>query len=381
MDRFDAMQIRLLPVLIILAAPLQAGCAGPERIATRVTTVRQVSDSRFDSFLKEMEQDEHFTGVALVMRQGEIIHAKAYGAATDNRANTVDTQFHVGSITKQFTAAAIMQLLEQAVVKLDGSINTYLPAQYRSPKWDGVTLHHLLSHTSGITDYAVTRDYYDVVKGFCSGETVNAMVREAMSKDLEFVPGSKYAYSNLGYTLLGLVIEHQTHIPYDQYIEENVLAPMGMTSSKIHVVGNIPATDEAEGLRWSEERGRHVPDDIVSLPSTAPDGGLITTLGDFATWAQIFTGGKQPILSQHSINLMSTPVIHIGAGGPLDSMGYGLYVGDRLIGHGGRVVGFSSQFIFDRETQSLIVVLTNDISNNPQRIAFGLLTIVLTTHP
>jgi hypothetical protein len=76
---------------------------------------------------------------------------------------------------------------------------------------------------------------------------------------------------------------------------------------------------------------------------------------------------------------MSTPVIEIGAGGPLDSMAYGLYVGDRLIGHGGRIVGFSSQFIFDRETGSLIVVLTNNFSNDPQRIAMGLLTILLTS--
>lgn len=372
--------IRLMPLWIILAAHFQAGCAGPQAVATRVTTVRQVSDSRFDSYLKEMEKDEHFTGVALIMRQGEIVHAKAYGAATDNRANTVDTKFRVGSITKQFTAAAIMQLVEKGVVKLDGSINTYLPEQYRSPKWGVVTVHHLLSHTSGISDYAVTRDYYDVVEGFCVGDTVNAMVREAMSKDLEFVPGSKYSYTNLGYTLLGLVIENQTKTPYDEYIEENILAPMGMTSSKIHVVGNVPTQDEAEGLRWSEERGRHVPDEIVTLPTTAPDGGLVTTVGDFVKWARIYTGGQQPMLSQHSINVMSTPVIEIGAGGPLDSMGYGLYVGDRLIGHGGRIVGFSSQFIFDRETGSLIVVLTNNVSNNPQRIATGLVTILLTSN-
>jgi CubicO group peptidase (beta-lactamase class C family) len=75
---------------------------------------------------------------------------------------------------------------------------------------------------------------------------------------------------------------------------------------------------------------------------------------------------------------MSSPQIRIGNGGPLDSMGYGLYVGDRLLGHGGRIVGFSSQFVFDRETRSVIVVFSNDASNNPQQIAFGLLTLSLT---
>jgi CubicO group peptidase (beta-lactamase class C family) len=171
---------RPLHFLVIVAVLFHAACSGLESGDTRRTTVREVSDSRFDAYLREMERKEHFTGVALIMREEEIVHAKGYGAATDSTANDVDTRFHVGSITKQFTAAAIMQLAEMGVVKLDSSINTYLPAQYRSPKWDAVTLHHLLSHTSGITDYAVTRDYYDVVKGFCLGDTVDGMVKEAM---------------------------------------------------------------------------------------------------------------------------------------------------------------------------------------------------------
>jgi CubicO group peptidase (beta-lactamase class C family) len=203
------------------------------------------------------------------------------------------------------------------------------------------------------------------------------MVKEAMGKDLEFVPGSKYSYTNLGYTLLGLIIETQTNTSYDEYIRNNILVPMGMTSSRIHVVGQAPAENEAEGMRWSAERGRHVPDDIVSLPATAPDGGLITTLGDFAQWARIFTAGEQPILSHDSIRLMSSPQIRIGNGGPLDSMGYGLFVGDRLTGHGGLIVGFSSQFVYDRETRSLIVVFSNDVDGNPQQVVFGLLTLLL----
>jgi CubicO group peptidase (beta-lactamase class C family) len=153
---------------------------------------------------------------------------------------------------------------------------------------------------------------------------------------------------------------------------------MGMTSSSIHVVGHVRGRNEAQGLRWSDERGRHIPDIVVSLPATAPDGGLITTLGDFARWAQVFASGEQTILSQESIRRMSSPQIHIGNGGPLDSMGYGLYVGDRLTGHGGLIVGFSSQFVFDRETHSLIVVFSNDADGHPQEIVGGLLTLLLT---
>lgn len=340
--------------------------------------IHEVIDNRLDAYLQDMVSKEHFNGVVLVMRDGSIVHATGYGAASANHANSVDTKFHVGSITKQFTAAAVMQLVEKGKIKVDGPINSYLPREYRTAKWNAVTVHHLMSHTSGIADYAVTRDYYSVVKGFCLGRTVDGMVKEAMGKDLEFEPGSRFSYSDLGYTLLGIIIENQTKTSYGDYIENHILDPLGMTSSQIHVEGHVPDEQEADGLRWNAEQGVHVPDDVVSLPTTAPDGGLITTLGDFARWARIFTGGEPRILSPDSVKQMSSPQISIGNGGPLDSMGYGLYVGDRLIGHGGLIVGFSSQFVYDRQTHSLIVVFSNDASNNPQRVAFGLLALLLT---
>ncbi len=339
--------------------------------------MHEVIDGRFDAYLEEMVSKEHFNGAVLVMRDGSIVHAKGYGAAAANRANTVDTRFHVGSITKQFTAAAVMQLVEKGRLKLDGPINSYLPQKYRSAKWNAVTVRQLLSHTSGIADYAVTRDYYVVVKGFCLGGTVDGMVKEAMGKDLEFEPGSRFSYSDLGYTLLGIIIEKQTKTSYGDYIKKHILDPMGMRSSQIHVEGHVPDEYEAEGFRWNKELRMHGPDEVVSLPTTAPDGGLVTTLGDFAKWARIFTAGKQDVLRQESIRQMSTPQIRTGNGGPLDSMGYGLYVGDRLLGHGGLIVGFSSQFIYDRESRSLIVVFSNDVANNPQQVAFGLLTLLL----
>jgi CubicO group peptidase (beta-lactamase class C family) len=96
-----------------------------------------------------MVEEEHFFGVALVMKGGEIVHAKGYGKATDEKDNTVSTAFHVASITKQFTAAAALQRVEKGIVDLDTSVNAYLPERYRSPRWDSVTIHHLLSHSNG----------------------------------------------------------------------------------------------------------------------------------------------------------------------------------------------------------------------------------------
>jgi CubicO group peptidase (beta-lactamase class C family) len=353
--------------------------SGPKHDVNPKLIEREVIVSRCETFLKKMENEEHFTGVALVMIQDEVVHAKGYGMANSERENSVTTAFHIASITKQFTAAAILQLVEKGIVSLEESINNYLPKEYISPKWDSVTLHHLLSHTSGITNYEITRDYYEVVKGFCLGNTVDGMVKEAMGKDLEFKPGYQFSYSDINYTLLGFVIENQTHTPYDEYLKANILDPMGMRASKIHVIGHVPATEEAEGYRWSKEQSVHVPDDIVSLPVTEPDGGLVTTLTDFVNWVGIYLGKDQTILSQNSVAMMTSPLIGANIEGPRgkpQSYGYGLLMEDDLINHSGYIVGFRSDFILDRKKEILIVVFSNNTTNDPIHISNGLLKIL-----
>jgi len=372
--------MQLLRTLSIISVSLLfLSCGGPKHLTKPVSIEREVIDSRIEAFLKKMEKKEHFTGVVLVMRKEEVVHAKGYGMANSERKNSVTTAFHIASITKQFTAAALLQLIEKGIVSLEESINEYLPKEYRSPKWDSVTLHHLLSHTSGITNYAITRDYYEVVKGFCLGNTVDGMVKEAMGKDLEFKPGSKFSYSDINYTLLGFVIENQTQTPYNEYLKANILDPMGMSASKIHVIGHVPATEEAEGYRWSKEQSVHVPDDIISLPVTEPDGGLVTTLTDFAKWVGIYMGRKQTILDQNSIYRMTSPFIRVDFKGPrgkTQSYGYGLLVEDELVHHSGYIVGFRSDFIVDRQKEILIAVFSNNTTNNPSRISAGLLKIL-----
>lgn len=368
----------------VTIALICAACSGsgPDAILeapTEETSIdNEVIDFRSEAFLQEMLNDERFSGVALVVKDGKVVHAKGYGDATSENKNTVSTVFHVASITKQFTAAAIMQLVEKRVLDLNTSVNEYLPEKYRSPKWDGVDIHHLLSHTSGVPDYAVTRDYYDVVEGFCLGDTVDGMVKEAMEKDLEFEPGSQFSYSNIGFTLLGIVIENQTSIPFDEYVRINILNPMGMKSSRIHVIGHVPVAEEADGYRWSDGQSTHVPDDIVSLPVTAPDGGLVTTLSDFVKWTKIYMGGNPTVLTQKSLDRMLSPVTKVEwtdpRGLPL-SYGYGLFLGGGLVSHPGGIVGFRSHFIVDREKELLIAVFSNNTTNDPWLISIGLLEI------
>ena len=343
------------------------------------TIEKEVSDSKIEAYLQEMIFEEHFTGVALVIKKNEIVHAKGYGEANSQMKNSVSTKFHIASLTKQFTATAILQLVEKGIVDLNKSVNNYLPQIYRTLNWDNVTIHHILNHTSGIPDYGVTRDYYDVVNGFCLGNTVHGMVKESMAKELEFKPGSKFSYSNIGYTLLGFVIENLTNIPYNKYLNDNIFDPMGMTSSKIHVIGHISHKDEANGYRWSKEKSMHVPDDVVSLPVTEPDGGLITTLDDFTKWIGIYLDKKQSILSQESIKMMSSTLSKIdenGIRGNSRFYGYGLILSDDLICHEGYIVGFRSYFIVDPKKELFIALFSNNTTNNPKRISAGILNIM-----
>ena len=371
---------------VIFSAFLCAACSesGSDPTTQSFSSLSTVVHPQSEEYLQEMVTAERFSGAALVMKAGQVVHAKGYGNATDQKENNVNTAFHVASVSKQFTAAAILQLVEKGVVDLDGSVNEYLPERYRSPKWENVTVHHLLSHSGGVPDYAVTRDYYDVVDGFCLGDTVDGMVKEAMTKDLEFEPGSRFSYSNIGYTLLGFVIENQTATPFDEYLAASVLAPMGMTSSRVHIIGHVPTEEEAAGHRWNEDIGAHAPDEVVTLPVTAPDGGLVTTLSDFVRWADIYMSGDSKVLTEESIAAMTTPAIPIDttdpdfkdARGVPQSYGYGLFLGDDLISHPGYIVGFRSHFIVDRDKKWLIVVFTNNTTNDPIRIATGLLGIL-----
>ena len=347
----------------------------------KIELKNEVSNPAIETFIDNMIVEEHFKGVVLAAKNNKVIHAKGYGMANNTAKNNIDIKFHVASITKQFTAAAIMQLLEQNKINLAASINNFLPAQYRSDKWEVVNIHHLLSHTSGIEDYAVTRDYYDVEKGFCLGSTVDGMIKEAMAKELEFKPGSKFTYSNIGYTLLGEIIQNITGESYDSYLKENVLEPLDMNSSFIHTTDYEPSDDEAIGYRWDEEQKKHVLDDIVSLPVTEPDGNLVTTLNDFLKWTNIYVEKEKSILQDHSIKKMTTAYIEADEEGPygdLNMYGYGLYLSKEkaLISHAGYIVGFRSHFIVNTKEDIRVFVFANNVSMSPKSVSGGIYKII-----
>lgn len=339
----------------------------------------EIVDIAAETFLRHMVEAEHFSGVVMVARNGRILHKRAYGPVSEHFENRVDGRFHVASIAKQFTAAAIMQLIETGTVQLDGRINKFLPEAHRSEFWETVSVAQLLSHSSGIPDYGVTRDYYDVVDGWAFGTTIDGMIREATARPLDFEPGTQFRYCNLGYTLLGEIIEVQTGGRYADYIKQALLDPVGMENSQIHDERYTATPDDAVGLRWDEQRGCHVRDEVVSLPVTPADGGLVTTLDDFARWVTVYKLMEHPKLSNASFERM------LAQAAPADTYrwpernmrgqgfyGLGLMRSGDLVMHEGSIVGFRSFFLYSRDDDLLITVFSNNTHNDVFRIASGL---------
>ena len=339
-------------------------------------------DTAAEAFIHEMIEAEHFSGVVTVARGARILHKSAYGPSSNDGENRIDTRFHVGSLTKQFTAAAIMQLAEKGDVRIDGRINDFLPQRYQSDMWDSVTVKHLLSHTSGIVDYAIERDYYAVLDGWAFEATQDGMIREAMAQPLNFQSGTEFRYCNIGYTLLGEIIEAKSGSRYADYIKASLLDPLGLFNSQIRDERYAPASNDAIGLRWDEQLGHHVRDDVVSLPVTSADGGLVTTVDDFALWVKAYKKMAHPMLSRASFERMFEQAAPSATYcWPERNMrGHGFYglglmrSGDLLM-HEGSIVGFRSFFIYSREDDLLVAVFSNNTRNNVFRIASGLFRI------
>ena len=191
-----------------------------------------------DALLTSYHDAGIFNGTALVSNGGHVVFKKGYGFADFEWKipNTPDTKFRIGSITKQFTSTVIVQLVDEGKLSLDATLSSVLP-YYRTDTGSKITVHHLLTHTSGIPSYTglpnfmrdVSRNPYGVrefVEKYCSG-------------DLEFEPGSRFLYNNSGYFLLGAMIEAVTNKPYAQVLRERVFEPLGMAASGYDLSGPI----------------------------------------------------------------------------------------------------------------------------------------------
>ena len=334
-------------------------------LAFLAPAVRAADDrsAAIDAFVRAYQERQTFNGSVLVADKGRVVFKKGFGLANREWGvpNTPATKFRIGSVTKQFTSMLILQLVQEKKVDLQAKLGAYLPF-YRKDVGDRVTIHHLLTHSSGIPSYTdnraamteVVRDPFppaEFVAKYCSG-------------DLQFEPGSRFRYNNSGYFILGAVIEAVTGKPYETVLHERILDPLGMKYSGYdRPVPVIP--DRASGYSVTFDGFENAPYLNMSLPYAA--GALYSTVEDLFLWDRALAGDK--LLSPELKALLFQPEIAMGPG---MSYAYGWMVRQsqvqgapaKTVGlfHGGAIFGFSA-FIERRPDEGRLVVA---LSNTPE---------------
>jgi CubicO group peptidase (beta-lactamase class C family) len=328
--------------------------------------------AKADEYLAAATKVDHFTGTVLIARNGQPIFSKGYGMADYELRvpNSPQTVFRLGSLTKQFTAMAIMMLQERGKLNVTDAICKYIdkcPAA-----WQPVTIRHLLTHTSGIPDYTHFPGFFE--KDSFEPYTSSSLVDLFRDKPLDSAPGEKYNYSNSGYHLLGLIIEKTSGVPYARFLTDNIFTPLGMKSSG-YDGGRALIPNRAHGYDWAE--GSFVNAAYINMAIPYSAGSLYSTTEDLLRWDQSLYTEK--LITRKSLDEMFTPV---KGGPPGTGYGYGWNIGKRFgrqtTAHAGGINGFSSQIIRFPADQTTVIVLSNSenprvgaIANDLAAIAFG----------
>ncbi len=330
-------------------------------------------EKQIDDLLRQYHEYGQLNGSVLVADKGKVIYEKGFGLANMEWGipNSPDTKFRIGSITKQFTAALILQLVEEGKIKLDGKITDYLP-DYRKDTGDRVTIHQLLNHTSGIPSYTGNPEFFP--KHSRNPLAVPEFVKTFASGDFEFEPGSKFNYNNSGYVLLGAIIEKITGKSYETALTERILKPLGMTNTGYDHHSTI-LEKRASGYGKTANGFQNAPYLDMSLPYAA--GSIYSTVGDLYKWEQALHEGN--VLKPETRKLMFTP--------GLSNYGYGLTISERPIGktdqkfkfisHSGGIHGFNSLMTRVVDKGQTVVILDNvGFGNRHGRITSAILSIL-----
>lgn len=340
---------------------------------TATSASARQSVQQVDGLMKQYHDYGQFNGAILVAEKGKVVYKKGFGMANMEWAipNQPDTKFRIGSVTKQFTAALVLQLVEEGKIKLDGKITDYLP-DYRKDTGDKVTIHHLLNHTSGIPSYTSRPDFSADISR--NPYVVADFVKKFASGDLQFEPGSKFSYNNSGYSLLGAIIEKVTGKSYETVLNERILKPLGMTNSGYEHHSTL-LQKRASGYQKTPDGFVNAAYLDMSIPYAA--GSIYSTVEDLFKWDQSLYEDK--ILSAESKKLMFTP--------GLGNYGYGIRITDepigktdqktKIIGHGGAINGFNSLILRAVEKQQTVIILDNvNLGQHHGRIALSIIGIL-----
>lgn len=328
------------PSLVLFAAAAALAQTG----ATPAADILPKADELVNAYMKQ----NRFSGSVLVAKGGKILVNKGYGFANVELEvpNSPQTKFRLGSITKQFTAAAVLLLEEQGKLGVNDPVSKYYPEAPEA--WKDITVHHLLTHTSGLHNYTAVPEYRTRMR-----EKLTPLTLIARFKDLplDFAPGSKFSYSNSGYALLGYIVEKASGEKYEDYLKKHLFGPTDMQSSGYDWDTTI-LKNRASGYERSPD-GRIRNAEYLDMSQPYSAGSLYSTTEDLYRWDRALYTDKA--LSAKSKEKLYTPA--------LDNYAYGWFVDKqfnrRRISHGGGINGFTTQLARYPDDDACIVVLNN----------------------
>ncbi len=322
--------------------------------------------AKIDEYMKAVLRVDGFSGTILVARNGKPVVSRGYGMANIelNVPNTPESIFRLGSVTKQFTGMAISMLQERGKLSVDDPMCKYLTDC--PDAWKPITIKHLLTHTSGITNYT---GFPDFAKTTIMPITTAEMADRLKKEPLEFTPGEKMAYSNSGYYLLGAIVEKASGKKYADFLQENIFTPLGMKQTgyddPLRIIMNRAAG-------YQKQAGKFINASYMDMSVPYAAGSLYSTIGDLLIWDQaLYT---EQLVSQKSLDEIFTPSKW--------NYGYGWGIGKkfdhRSISHGGGIYGFATDISRYPDDRVTVVVLSNiqaapagEISGNLAAIVFG----------
>ncbi len=329
----------------------------PVRLAVAQTSSHAPTDkaliAKIDALAARALENPGAAGLSIAVSRGDkVILSKGYGKADlENGVAATDASvFRIASVTKQFTAAAILRLAEQGKIQLDDDFTKYVDYPTHGKT---VTIRHLLTHTSGIKNYTDVPGFFEDVARDKAPEQVLDSVRDL---PLDFEPGTKWAYSNTNYHLLGMIIEKVSGVSYAKHMQDEFFTPLGLTHTRYDVASDV-IPGRARGYGVIDGVSANASYLSMTIPYAA--GGLLSTAGDLVRWQIALVSGK--VVSPESYKQMTTAAeLSDGSKAPY---GFGLFMSDvdghPNFMHEGGIPGFNSILVYFTEEKLTVAVISN----------------------
>ena len=334
-------------------------------IASTQLAAQSLQD-KMDTLLTAYARQNKFNGTVLVAKKGQVLYQKGFGFKDAEQKLPVDvnTVFQIGSITKQFTSAIIMQLQQEGKLSVSDKLSKYFDGFTNGDK---ITIEHLLTHTSGIYNY--TNDTVRMKEDVTRPRTQAEMLQMIKGYPSDFEPGTNFNYSNSGYSILGYIIEKVTKKPYEQVVRERILQPLGMTSSGFDFT-HLASPVKAKGY-FAEAKERSNPAPIVDSTIAYSAGALYSTVSDLYKWERAIYTNK--ILQPESWKAVFTPYKRkYGYGWSIDSL-----YGKLVTAHSGGIHGFTSYLLRFPQEEMVVIMMDNTSGTSLSKISRSLAAIVL----